>query len=1766
MKQLRHVLSLTLAVLMVLGMVTPMLAASYELSVENDYEIPVESEDDSGFYLDVVSENDEDELSVLPKEDYETDDTADTNDEGSVTYSMSIVHVDCGRKYFTVSELEQIIDNAANAGFNYVELAVGNDGLRFLLNDMSISVNDTTYSSKTVSDAIHTGNETYANFDVDELTQSEMDTIITYANSKNISIIPLINTPGHMDAILNAAEACLTGETCSYNGSDRTIDVTNETVVAFTQALLQKYISYFADKGCKYFNIGADEYANDKYSTGGMGFGNLKSNNKYGYFIKYVNEVAKMVEDAKMTPMAFNDGIEYDNTLSADVGNTTYTFDKNIVICYWSNGWSGYTLRLASDLASDGFKLVNTNGSYYWVLGKSDDQCTVDEAKSFNYLAFADGNTVAKANVKGAMFCIWCDYPSADTAANVITATADVIEAFGGTLPAVTSDDSGSNDGSAENTVEVSVQVDGTSTYTFDNVNYENDVDESVLDKDIATYDINGVDSSETTTTTYSLGDKLTEATNDAKCVIYNGTYYVKLNGTSVEATTDFDEASVFNITATTVGGYTQIKLKSGDYYLTCTVSGKKYTLTADTEAGAYGVWQYSSSNGIHMYSGNSSYYIRYTSSGGWTVGSGTDKRAYFYGRKETTTTVSTPASTTVTFTGKATGNTQLKVGNTLFKITVLAQIETIDIEYWITNSNTPNGTKAGGNVYHLTNAYSGITTEDGVALVDIVDASCTRDNRTLYYWKNILLNKTYEEQTGDSGDDETFSGTQFTKIRYYNGGWQVYSVDGQWLDVDTTNNQLVTYYLEYIDIANLNGTSELKVGAADWGTRGDGSSTWGYIPESSRCSVSIQLVYEDGTGNPSATTADGLRTKTIVYGYWSAGRGIGTLMFDGQGDYQIYKVTATTGTMVSSTSNSNITATNGVYVTSLEWEDNEETVWEGDLTQTVSVHNNARNPLYDAPYDNLAWNTSDYNNNNAILIRVYVKAVAKEDSLTVHYIDKTTNTEFYNYSIPVVDGTEFDSAFGTNITTEDPYGLKNNSVINYAGQTQTINGDIRQLPQVSAQYRYSKFTLDDAKVTATGGINKDAYLYYTFTNVHNFVIDFGTTLVLNPKDITSATSGWTDADFADDKGCVDTDLEDGTVLHTKAFKYGTATIAKNQSLTYTATSPLQGVEQVAIKIIDGTAENTNVESTDNYATHYINIYPATNVLYEETVVTEQNLLGITEPANTWEMVGTSNVGNQQLEALDNDGTATNVYGYDDIYSEDTGFSGDTYYKATLTATDMQAATDTALSFTFTGTGFDLISECGPKTGSILVRLSTLNDNGTKTLIKGYFVDTYFVGDGTIINSDNADEFGVLDYQVPVVRDLDLAYDTYAVDIYGYVYPKTTASTNSVGKMISTESIVSEALDTLGLSDDVEMYEISYMDENSILNGGTGMSETAVVKEVYESDVISDNMMNAYMYEDVADEKNEAAATTGYVYIDGVRVYGTMNTTLDKDGGYKADERGTKYYNVYDFVNQSAQDFTNETDFMMYVEYDGNGNYVIQDYKNQGPENEIYLTDGHGVAFILDGYSGNVGSETVQLAMKVVKGAAGTVNFSVSDEDADESVTVHTNTEMYYKASVRSSPINGETVKYVLLTVSADEGVVISISGLKVSSCITPVANVELANEVIKYNSDTSDFTPDTFTVKNVKSVKSGKYFSVSVSTSTDANKVEVIVNGTTYELVPNNMTAVTSGTAKCYKYSKTIQAPTGTSGDTFEVSVIACKADDNTVKSDPVTMTVTIK
>ena len=327
---------------------------------------------------------------------------------------LKIAMLDSGRKYFSADWVKAFLYEAKADGYTHVMLAVGNDGMRFLLDDMSLTVGGKTYSSNAVASAIRAGNNAYTTASSGEWTESEMDEFFATAKKADIEIIPLLNSPGHMDSVLYAAYS-LTGTNCSYNGSSRTIDVTNDTAVRFSQAFLQKYVDYFAGKGCRYFNFGADEYANDRYTSGSMGFGSLQNSGKYGYFIKYVNELAAMVKQAGMTPIAFNDGIEFANKMSASVGSTTYTFDRDIVVCYWSGGWSGYTPRTAANLASDGFRIINTTGDFYYVLGKNDsfDNGYTYAANWSNYKVC--GTSLSASSVIGGMFCMWSDYPGAET-------------------------------------------------------------------------------------------------------------------------------------------------------------------------------------------------------------------------------------------------------------------------------------------------------------------------------------------------------------------------------------------------------------------------------------------------------------------------------------------------------------------------------------------------------------------------------------------------------------------------------------------------------------------------------------------------------------------------------------------------------------------------------------------------------------------------------------------------------------------------------------------------------------------------------------------------------------------------------------------------------------------------------------------------------------------------------------------------------------------------------------------------------------------------------------------------------------------------------------------------------------------------------------------------------------------------------------------------------------------------------------------------------
>ena len=336
-----------------------------------------------------------------------------------------VISIDAGRKYFSPDQIKEIIDEASKTGYTDLHLLVGNDGLRFVLDDMFLQVGDTSYSSQAVKEAVEKGTKAYYDDpNGTALTQAQMDDILAYAKSKNIGVIPTINSPGHMDAILTAMEQLgIENPHFNYFGtkkSERTVDLDNQKALDFTKALVDKYAAYFSGK-TEIFNIGLDEYAND--ATDAHGWQVLQASKHWpdegypdkGYekFIQYANDLAAIVKKHKMKPMAFNDGIYYN-------GDTSYgTFDKDIIVSYWTGGWNGYDVASSKLLSELGHQILNTNDAWYYVLGRDKagsgwynlDQGLEGISKSA--IDSVQKNDGAKVPFIGGMVAAWADTPSA---------------------------------------------------------------------------------------------------------------------------------------------------------------------------------------------------------------------------------------------------------------------------------------------------------------------------------------------------------------------------------------------------------------------------------------------------------------------------------------------------------------------------------------------------------------------------------------------------------------------------------------------------------------------------------------------------------------------------------------------------------------------------------------------------------------------------------------------------------------------------------------------------------------------------------------------------------------------------------------------------------------------------------------------------------------------------------------------------------------------------------------------------------------------------------------------------------------------------------------------------------------------------------------------------------------------------------------------------------------------------------------------------------
>lgn len=340
---------------------------------------------------------------------------------------MRIFHLDCGRKYFSVDEIKGIIDQLSANHYTHLQLAFGNDGFRFLLDDMSVG----SHSSDGVKTAIQSANTSYSNGKSTSsaiLSQTDMDAITAYANAKGIGIIPLLNTPGHMTALLDAMkslDSSISSEMNINQGSGSYFDPQTCTAAAdLTKELVSKYARYFADKGSKYFNLGADE----------CGFGSMTTE-KYAGFVNYINDLNAIVKGNGMTSLAFNDGF------CRTVLSTSAKIDTDVLVCYWTDG-TGYAST--TELSQAGYKIINTNNDWYYVLGDylyeawgaNGQWGYSDSKKALQTIPVTQVKDKSSVTPVGSMLCLWCDGPHKDYSASrdnvydLITTMADSNPAY----------------------------------------------------------------------------------------------------------------------------------------------------------------------------------------------------------------------------------------------------------------------------------------------------------------------------------------------------------------------------------------------------------------------------------------------------------------------------------------------------------------------------------------------------------------------------------------------------------------------------------------------------------------------------------------------------------------------------------------------------------------------------------------------------------------------------------------------------------------------------------------------------------------------------------------------------------------------------------------------------------------------------------------------------------------------------------------------------------------------------------------------------------------------------------------------------------------------------------------------------------------------------------------------------------------------------------------------------------------------------------------
>ncbi|CCK27921.1 secreted hydrolase [Streptomyces davaonensis JCM 4913] len=301
--------------------------------------------------------------------------------------------LDIARKHFTAGWIEDRVRELGDLKFNQLGLHFSDDQAFRIQSDSHPEV---------VSDP--------------HLTKAEVRRIVALAAERHITVVPEIDSPGHLGAVI-AAHPDLQLRNTSGTATRGAIDISKDESHQIVDDLLNEFAEVFPGGQ---WHLGGDEYQALTVSDPEASFPQLAAAARQEFgagatvedlATGWVNDRAATMRVHDKTVRAWNDGFFRD---------TSVTADKDIQVAYWTGKEIG--ARLPVEYLSAGRQVINYNDEFlYYVLGQPQTFVYPTGQRIFEQWTprVLRGTEAVPAKydgqILGGSFAVWCDLANSQT-------------------------------------------------------------------------------------------------------------------------------------------------------------------------------------------------------------------------------------------------------------------------------------------------------------------------------------------------------------------------------------------------------------------------------------------------------------------------------------------------------------------------------------------------------------------------------------------------------------------------------------------------------------------------------------------------------------------------------------------------------------------------------------------------------------------------------------------------------------------------------------------------------------------------------------------------------------------------------------------------------------------------------------------------------------------------------------------------------------------------------------------------------------------------------------------------------------------------------------------------------------------------------------------------------------------------------------------------------------------------------------------------------